>query len=97
MKTKTMIIIGVVIAVLAVAYFVFFKGKSTTAADTTSIALGKKKNGSDYFQADIDKKMKEIAGSTEWYKAIVTKAAEQKRTPAEQLKLDSIWMLENGD
>ena len=95
MKTKTMVIIGVVIAVLAVAYFVFFKGTATTPAVTGPVALGKKGSGTPYYQADIDKQVSDIRSSATWLADVQKKATAAGKSRAEQLKLDAIWMLEN--
>lgn len=95
MKTKTFIIIGAVVAVLVVAYFVFFKDKGT-GTDAAAVPMGKKKDGTAYFQADVTKIVGNIKGSPDWLKSVQEKATTANRSLADQLQLDAIWMLDNA-
>lgn len=95
MKPKTYIIAGVVIAVIVVAYFMFFKTK-TAGASTARVAIGTKKDGTPYYQADVDKVAGDIRGSAEWTKSVQQKATAQGKTLADMINLDAKWMIENA-
>ena len=96
MKTKTMIIVGVIVLMLAIAAYFVMKNKTgatTTTADAS--ALGKKKNGSAYFQTDLDLTVKSIKGSPTWLADVQKKATAAGRSIDDQLKMEAKWMLEN--
>ncbi|MBV5346810.1 hypothetical protein JZU46_01110 [bacterium] len=95
MKTKTMIIIGVVVLALAIAGYFFMK-KPATAETPADSGLGKKKNGSPYFQSDIDLTVRSIKGTPTWLADVQVKATKAGRSIDEQLKMEAKWMLENA-
>jgi hypothetical protein len=91
MKTKTYIIIGVVIAVIVIAFFVF-KGKSP-AAVAAPVALGIKKDGTPYYESDVVKMIGNIRGTPDWYDKIKNSVPPGK-TLDEALRGNATWMLE---
>ncbi len=94
MKTKTIIIISVVIAVLAIAYFVFLKGKTTTAANGSAQSLGMTKTGKPYTEADVTKEMNVIKGDSNWYGIIKANAARDSEAVEVTLRKNAIYMIE---
>ncbi len=86
---KYLIYIGIAIAVIAVAWFVFFKGKTNTA--TAPLALGKRKNGQPYYQSDVEAKEKEIRG---WNKSAAQLKTIQDKATANGVSLDQQWTAE---
>lgn len=93
-----LIYIGIAIAVIAVAWFVFFKGKTNTAAALAPVALGKRKNGQPYYQSDVEAKEKEIRGwmtSAAHIKAVKDKATANGVSLDQQWTAEAIWYLTN--
>ena len=95
MKTKTIIIIGVVVAILAVAYFAFGRSKTTTTAGAASVALGTKKSGPAYYEADVKKEMDIIRNDKSWFEIIKANALRDSEETETTLRKNAIWMIEN--
>ncbi len=93
---KTYIIIGVVVAVLVVAYFVFNKNKTAVPAGVDPDAkVGTRKNGNPYTEKDIAKTIGDIKGSPDWFAVVKQKATAQGISLDEMLRKDAIYMFEN--
>ena len=94
MKPKTLIIIGVVLAVLAVGFWMW-KSKNSSTGNAVA-ALGKKKDGTPYTDKDVLKTADDIQKTPGWLKDVQAKATAAKRTLDAQLRMEAIWMLENA-
>lgn len=93
---KTYIIIGVVVAIAVVAYFVFNKNKTAVPAGVDPLAkVGTRKNGNPYTETDIAKTIGDIKGSPDWFAAVKKKATTNGVSLDEQLRKDAIYMFEN--
>lgn len=88
-------IIGIVVLLLVVVgYFVFFRKKASSGTDQKS-DYGVTKSGKTITESMIQQEMRITEG---YNKATVQeKATANGRTYQEQLRLDAIWMLQNAD
>ena len=94
MKKTWIYIIGGLL-LLVVVYFIFFRKKASAGGDSKTTEYGVTKTGKTITEAMIQAEMRVTEG---YNKATVEqKAATNGRTYQEQLRLDSIWMLQNAD
>lgn len=82
MEKKNLMIIGGVIAVAAVAYFIFKKKKPETASTPAGAS------------SPIQAKMAQIRGNEEWLASVSEKAQNNGKTLEEQIMLDAQWCLD---
>jgi len=93
-ETKWMIGIGVILVLIIVGFFVF-KNKAATKDSKTAVSLGTTKSGRPITEEMVQKEMKSIKGTPDWYKKIVD--SKGSLTEDEALRGNAMWMLENID
>lgn len=83
MKTKHFIIIGIILVALVAGYFMFFK-KSTGSAVPAS-------NVNPEWESYVQKSMQWMKNDPNTVKLLKEKAAKEKRSYTQQLRIDAEW------
>jgi len=95
LKKNWFLLVVILVAIIG-GYYFLKKNPSASTADSET-ALGKTLSGRAYYESDVQKKMKEIRGQSDWFAKIKEKATATKKTVEQQLRADAIYMLENVD
>lgn len=100
MKNNKIGIILIVIALIVVGYFMFFKEKATAAnipaEATNNNNLGVTASGKPITEEMIQKEINIIKATPSWFSNIQKSAAEAKIEVNEALRNAAIWMLKNN-
>lgn len=91
-------IILIVIALIVVGYFMFFKEKATAAnipAEATNNNLGVTASGKPITEEMIQKEMRIIKSTPSWFSDVQAGAAQTGIEVHEALRNSAIWMLKN--
>lgn len=99
MKNNKIGIILIVIALIVVSYFMFFKEKATAAnipaGATNNSNLGVTASGKPITEEMIQKEINIIKATPSWFSNVQKGAAEAKIEVYEALRNAAIWMLKN--